>query len=167
MEVFNGAYAAVIPLWVKALINHQQPVINGDGTYSRDFTYIDNVIQANELAATTSSETIKTKLKEYFASKPNFEDETLNTEHIYEVFNVAYGQSTTLFELYNALKSNLAKHDPAIANVDVTIGSKRAGDIPHSLAAVDKAKAILGFHPEFNAQEGFKEACQWYYENLK
>ena len=86
---------------------------------------------------------------------------------ILEVFNVAYGNSTTLFQLYGALRSNLAKHDPAIANINVTIGSKRAGDIPHSLAAVDKAKAVLGYTPEYNATEGFEAACQWYYDNLR
>ena len=164
----NGAYAAVIPLWVKKLMAHESPIINGDGTYSRDFTYIDNVIQANELAAITPSETIRKNLVEFSKQR-----ETSNIEHqassfpIMEVFNVAYGKSTTLFELYDALRSNLAKHDPAIANIDVTIGSKRAGDIPHSLAAVDKAKAVLGYAPEYNATKGFEAACQWYYENLK
>ena len=164
----NGAYAAVIPLWVKKLMAHESPIINGDGTYSRDFTYIDNVIQANELAAITPSETIRKNLVEFSKQR-----ETSNIEHqassfpIMEVFNVAYGKSTTLFELYDALRSNLAKHDPAIANIDVTIGSKRAGDIPHSLAAVDKAKAVLGYAPEYNATNGFEAACQWYYQNLK
>ncbi len=87
----NGAYAAVIPLWVKKLMAHESPIINGDGNYSRDFTYIDNIIQANERAATTPSETIKSNLKEYFTSKPNLEHRNLNTEHIFDVFNVAYG----------------------------------------------------------------------------
>lgn len=150
-------------------------------SYSRDFTYIDNVIQASELAAITPSETIRKKLKEYFSSKPNLEQgtlnqpsrkaaiepETLNTEHIYEVFNVAYGGNTTLFELYDALKSNLSQFDAAIGEIEVTIGPKRAGDIPHSMASVDKIKAVLGYTPEFDAQQGFREACEWYYDNLK
>lgn len=164
----NGAYAAVIPLWVKSLLNHESPIINGDGSYSRDFTYIDNVIQANELAAITPSEQIRTRLAEYFN-----EDHATTQPHNYattpvmEVFNVAFGQSTTLFQLYDALRKNLAKHDPAIANVEVTIGSKRAGDIPHSLASVDKTKMVLEYAPKFDAIGGFNEACQWYYQNLK
>ena len=81
--------------------------------------------------------------------------------------NVAYGKSTTLFELYDALRENLAKHDPAIANIDVTIGSKRAGDIPHSLASVDKTKMVLEYKPKFSATGGFNEACEWYCQNLK
>ena len=84
-----------------------------------------------------------------------------------DVFNVAFGGNTTLFQLYDVLRSNLAKHDPAIANIDVTIGSKRAGDIPHSMATVDKAKMVLGYDLKYNALEGFEEACKWYYENLK
>jgi UDP-N-acetylglucosamine 4-epimerase len=164
----NGAYAAVIPLWVKALINHQQPVINGDGTYSRDFTYIDNVIQANELAAITPSEVILERLREYFNSTDNLQPITDNFPNIVmDVFNVAFGGNTTLFQLYNALKTNLSKHDPAIANIDVIIGSKRQGDIPHSMASVDKAKAVLSYAPKYDAKKGFEEACEWYYDNLK
>ena len=84
-----------------------------------------------------------------------------------DVFNVAYGGNTTLYQLFDALRENLAKHDPAIANIDVTVGSKRAGDIPHSVASVDKAKAVLDYKPKFNALEGFEVACEWYYDNLK
>lgn len=163
----NGAYAAVIPLWVKKLIHHESPIINGDGTYSRDFTYVENVIQANELAAITPSESIKSNLKEYFASKPDFEPETLNTEHIFDVFNVAYGDNTSLFQLFDALRENLSQFDSEIANVEVEIGPKRAGDIPHSLASVDKIKTVLGYDPQFDARQGFKKACDWYYEHLK
>jgi len=164
----NGAYAAVIPLWVKKLMAHESPIINGDGTYSRDFTYIDNVIQANELAAITPSDQIRTRLNEYFKQRDtsNFELRTSDSP-VMEVFNVAYGQATSLFELYDALRKNLAKHDPGIAKIDVTVGSKRAGDIPHSLAAVDKSKAVLGYAPEFDASQGFEAACEWYYNNLK
>ena len=158
----NGAYAAVIPLWVKSLIQHESPIINGDGSYSRDFTYVDNVVQANELAAVTPSDTIRKNLEEYYHSK-----EADDQAPIMDVFNVAYGGNTTLFQLFDALRDNLAKHDPAIANINVTIGSKRAGDIPHSLASVDKAKAVLGYNPKYDAPQGFEQACLWYYENLK
>jgi UDP-N-acetylglucosamine 4-epimerase len=160
----NGAYAAVIPLWVKKLIHQEQPVINGDGTYSRDFTYIDNVIQANELAAITPREIIIKKLKEYFK---NFEPQTSNIELVFEVFNVAFGGNTTLNQLFEALRSNLAKHDPAIAGIQPIYGPNRPGDIPHSLASVEKAKKVLGYDPQYDAYKGFEMACGWYYENLK
>ncbi len=164
----NGAYAAVIPLWVKALINHQQPVINGDGTYSRDFTYIDNVIQANELAAITPKAEIIEKLKAYYSDLQQKEGIQIDPPKVVmDVFNVAFGGNTTLFQLYDALKTNLSKHDPAIANIDVIIGSKRQGDIPHSMASVDKTKAVLSYAPKYDAKKGFEEACEWYYDNLK
>ena len=151
----NGAYAAVIPLWVSTLINHKQPHINGDGSFSRDFTYIDNVIQANMLAALTSSEDIKAKAA-YEGDKT-----------IAEVFNVAFGGNTTLNQLYDALRDNLAKFDPEIAKIDAEYGPERAGDIPHSQASIDKARSILGYDPQFDARKGFEAACEWYYQNLK
>jgi len=164
----NGAYAAVIPLWVKKLIEHESPVINGDGSYSRDFTYVDNVVHANEIAATTSKEEILKNLDIYYKELNASQGTHIETSPVVmDVFNVAYGGNTTLFQLFDALRSNLAKHDPAIAHVDVTIGSKRAGDIPHSLASVDKAKKVLGYNPQFSAPQGFEAACQWYYDNLK
>lgn len=160
----NGAYAAVIPLWVKSLIQHESPIINGDGSYSRDFTYIDNVIQANELAAITPSYEIREKLSTYFKTPLPVTD---HPSPIYEVFNVAYGQATTLFNLFDALKNKLAEFDPKIAHLEIKIGPKRQGDIPHSLASVDKIKAVLGYKAKFNAEEGFREACEWYFEYLK
>ncbi|MEN8225825.1 MAG: SDR family oxidoreductase [Bacteroidota bacterium] len=140
----DGAYAAVIPLWVKELLRHEQPIINGDGEYSRDFTYIDNVIQANELAAVVS------------ASGNNFS----------KVFNIAYGGNTTLNELFTALRDNLAKHDPEIAGIEPVHGPKRPGDIPHSMASIEKAKTTLGYDPQFDAAKGFEKACRWYFENI-
>lgn len=195
----NGAYAAVIPLWVKSLLNHEAPVINGDGTYSRDFTYIDNVIQANELAAITPSRLMRERLDKYFNGHPDSDqkaiaegartqahkhmaqDEQLtsggkimnqqpaisNQQPIMEVFNVAYGSNTTLFQLFEALRSNLTQYDSEIRNVELKIGRKREGDIPHSLASVEKIKAILNYQPRYNAEEGFKVACEWYYGHLK
>lgn len=140
----NGAYAAVIPLFVKQFINHQSPVINGDGNYSRDFTYIDNVIQMNELAMTTE-----------------------NHEAINTVYNTAFGDRTTLNDLVSYLKEFLSEYDSEIANVEIVYGPNRIGDIPHSLASIDKAKQLLNYHPKYSMREGLKEAVQWYWENLK
>ncbi len=140
----NGAYAAVIPLFVKQFINHQSPTINGDGSYSRDFTYIKNVIQANELAATAE-----------------------NKEAINTVYNVAFGERTDLNELVNYLRTFLSEFDSIIKDVPTTYGPNRAGDIPHSLASIDKAKSLLGYDPKYSIKEGLKEAVEWYWKNLK
>lgn len=140
----NGAYAAVIPKFVMQLMNHESPIINGDGNYSRDFTYIDNVIQMNELAI-----------------------ETINQEAINTVYNTAYGDRNTLNDLVAYLKEYLAAYDSKIANVEVIHGSNRVGDIPHSLASIDKAKKLLGYNPKYSMNEGLKEAVKWYWENLK
>ncbi|NHN26141.1 SDR family oxidoreductase [Flavobacterium jejuense] len=140
----NGAYAAVIPKFVKQLINLESPVINGDGNYSRDFTYIDNVIQMNELAILANNA------------------EALNT-----VYNTACGQRTTLNDLVYYLKEYLSKYNENIAKVEVKYGSNRVGDIPHSLASIEKAKKMLGYSPKYQLEEGLKESVQWYWENLK
>lgn len=139
----NGAYAAVIPLFVKKLMNHESPVINGDGEYSRDFTYIDNVIQMNLHAM-----------------------ETTNPEAVNQVYNTAYGERTTLNQLVAYLKEYLSEYDSEIANVEVLHGPNRAGDIPHSLANIDKAKKLLGYNPKFSMKQGLKEAVKWYWDNL-
>lgn len=139
----NGAYAAVIPLFVKMLMAHESPVINGDGENSRDFTYIDNVIQMNILAM-----------------------ETTNPAAINTVYNTAYGERTTLNQLVEYLKECLSEYDPAIADVEIKHGPNRAGDIPHSLANIDKAKSLLGYDPEYSLKQGLKEAVKWYWENL-
>ena len=139
----NGAYAAVIPLFVKRFMKHEAPNINGDGEYSRDFTYIDNVIQMNRLAI-----------------------ETTNPEAVNQIYNTAYGERTTLNQLVAYLKEYLSAFDPAIADIEPTHGPNRAGDIPHSLACVDKARKLLGYEPQFSMKEGLKEAVKWYWENL-
>ncbi|AWG21415.1 LPS biosynthesis protein WbpP [Flavobacterium faecale] len=139
----NGAYAAVIPKFVMQLMNHESPVINGDGSYSRDFTYIDNVIQMNELAITTT-----------------------NKEAVNTVYNTAYGDRNTLIDLIEYLKQYLAEYDPVIADVEIVFGPNRAGDIPHSLASIDKAKMLLNYNPQFSLQEGLREAVSWYRGNL-
>ena len=139
----HGAYAAVIPLFVKKLMAHESPTINGDGEYSRDFTYIDNVVQMNLLAL-----------------------ETTNSEAENQVYNTAFGERTTLNQLVANLKEFLSEFDPAIADVPVVHGPNRVGDIPHSLACIDKAKTLLGYAPQFSMRDGLKAAVKWYWENL-
>lgn len=140
----NGAYSAVIPLFVRQLINHQSPVINGDGEYSRDFTYIDNVIQMNLLAMSTTN------------------PDATNT-----VFNTAYGDRNTLNQLVSYLKEFLSVFDPEIGNIEILYGQNRIGDIPHSLASIDKAQRLLSYNPEFTLREGLRVAVEWYWNNLK
>lgn len=140
----KGAYAAVIPKFVMQLMQLQSPKVNGDGNYSRDFTYIDNVIHMNELALTTT-----------------------NPLAVNTVYNTAYGDRNTLTNLLNCLKEELSLFDDRIADVAIEYGPNRAGDIPHSLASIDKAKSLLGYDPQFSMQQGLKEAVSWYWENLK
>lgn len=139
----NGAYAAVIPLFVKQFISHQTPVINGDGNYSRDFTYIRNVVQMNLLAL-----------------------DTTNPEAVNQIYNTAYGERTTLNELVACMRELLARFDPAIAAIEPEHGPNRAGDIPHSLASIDKARRLLGYAPRYSMREGLTEAIRWYWELL-
>ena len=140
----NGAYAAVIPKFVMQLMKKESPIINGDGNYSRDFTYIDNVIQMNELAITTN-----------------------NTEALNTVYNTAFGDRTTLNDMVFYLKKYLSEFDSEIENVSIIYGPNRAGDIPHSLASIEKAKKMLNYTPKYSFQDGLKEAVGWYWENLK
>ena len=140
----SGAYAAVIPKFVTALMNHNSPVINGDGSYSRDFTYVDNIIQINQLAALVEA------------------PEAVNT-----VYNAACGERTSLNELVNTLREQLSKHDNGITSIKPIYGESREGDIPHSLANIEKAKSLLGYDPLYNFALGIEEAAQWYYDNLR
>ncbi|TDE42541.1 SDR family oxidoreductase [Flavobacterium rhamnosiphilum] len=140
----NGAYAAVIPKFVMQLMQLESPKINGDGNYSRDFTYIDNVIQMNELAMLAKNPT------------------AINT-----VYNTAYGDRNTLNNLVDYLKEFLSVYDERIAAVEVEYGPNRSGDIPHSLASIEKAKSLLGYNPKYSMQEGLKEAVEWYWNNLR
>lgn len=139
----NGAYAAVIPKFVSQLIKGESPVINGDGNFSRDFTYIDNVIQANLLSLVTN-----------------------NKKAINTVYNIAYGDRNTLNDLMGYLKNYLSEFDSNISNIDVIYGPNRAGDIPHSLASINKAKENLNYNPQFTLKEGLKEVINWYWKNL-
>lgn len=139
----NGAYAAVIPKFVMQLMQLESPLINGDGNYSRDFTYIDNVIQMNELAITTK-----------------------NPAAVNTIYNTAFGDRNTLNNLVDYLKEFLVPYNPKIANVVIEYGPNREGDIPHSLASIEKAKILLGYDPKYSLQEGLKEAIDWYWNNL-
>ncbi|CEN43382.1 Vi polysaccharide biosynthesis protein VipB/TviC [Capnocytophaga canis] len=140
----NGAYAAVIPKFVIQLMNHQSPTINGDGTYSRDFTYIDNVIQMNLLAIASE-----------------------NPDAVNQVYNTAVGDRTTIKDMAELLKKYLSEYDPKIAEIEILHGPNRQGDVPHSLASIEKAEKNLGYQPTHKFAEGLKEAVDWYWKNLK
>jgi UDP-N-acetylglucosamine 4-epimerase len=139
----DGAYAAVIPLFVKELINHKSPVINGDGTHSRDFTYIDNVIQINMLAAVTT-----------------------NPLAINQVYNVACGENNNLNQLVGYLKEFLSEFDPEISKIEPSYGPEREGDVKHSLASIGKAERLLGYKPAHLFKDGLREAVGWYWGSL-
>lgn len=139
----DGAYAAVIPKFSAALIKHQSPVINGDGSYSRDFTYIEDVIQANILALQTE-----------------------NCQAVNTVYNVAGGKETSLNELFASLQKELGKFDPEITKTQAVYGPVRQGDIPHSLADISKAGKLLRYKPEFTISQGLELTAKWYFEHL-
>jgi UDP-N-acetylglucosamine/UDP-N-acetylgalactosamine 4-epimerase len=139
----DGAYAAVIPKFMKSLMKHEVPVINGDGSVSRDFTYVDNVVQANHLAAVAGDRN------------------ALN-----QVYNVAHGERTSLNQLFSYIRGMAGEKDSKILAIEPVYGPSRAGDIPHSLASIEKAKTLLHYSPEFNVEQGLREAVKWYWENL-
>ena len=139
----DGAYAAVIPKFVKSLLEHKSPTINGDGSFSRDFTYVENVVLANQLAL--------------LAEAP---------EAVNQVYNIASGERMTLNELFSCLRDNLTALDGEIGRVNPVYGSVRAGDIPHSQACIEKARERLGYAPVFDVRSGLREATKWYFENL-
>jgi UDP-N-acetylglucosamine/UDP-N-acetylgalactosamine 4-epimerase len=139
----DGAYAAVIPKFVKMLMKHEAPLINGDGSVSRDFTYIDNVVQANHLAALVS-----------------------NKEAVNQIYNVAHGERTTLNELYSFIRELAGRFDKDILAIEPVYGPARAGDIPHSLASIEKAKKMIGYSPVLNVAQGLEESVKWFRNNL-
>jgi UDP-N-acetylglucosamine 4-epimerase len=139
----NGAYAAVIPLWVASLIRNLPVYVNGDGETSRDFCYIDNVIQANILSATTE-----------------------NPEAVNQVYNVAVGDRTTLNDLFEAIRVNLAPRFKHLEDFKPTYRDFRAGDVRHSQADVSKARTLLGYAPTHRMTEGLAEAMDWYVNDL-
>ena len=140
----NGAYAAVIPKIIMHFMHYESPIINGDGEHSRDFTYIDNVIQMNLLAISSD-----------------------NKEALNQVYNVAFGERTTVNNLVSTLQDKLSKFDSEIAKIEIKYGPNRQGDVPHSLASIDKAKKLLGYYPKFSLEDGLKQAVDWYWKNLK
>jgi len=140
----DGAYAAVIPKWVAAMIKDEEIFINGDGETSRDFCYIDNAVQANLLAAT--------------AEHPDATD---------QVYNVAVGDRTTLNELYEGIRSRLAGEFPHLKKCSATFRDFRPGDVRHSLADISKAKELLGYKPTHRISQGLDEAMDWYVDDLK
>ncbi|MDB4152304.1 SDR family oxidoreductase [Flavobacteriaceae bacterium] len=140
----TGAYAAVIPKFVSQFLKGESPQINGNGSFSRDFTYIDNVIQMNHLAI-----------------------ETKNARAINQVYNTAVGDRITILEMTKLIRQGLSKFDPSLAKIDIKFGPDRNGDIPHSQASIKKAKNLLNYNPSHNFEKGLKESLTWYYNNLK
>jgi UDP-N-acetylglucosamine 4-epimerase len=139
----DGAYAAVIPKFVKLLMKHEAPHINGDGSFSRDFTYVDNVVQANHLAALVTDRSA-----------------------INQVYNVAHGERTSLNQLYRIIREFAAGYDSEILKIEPVYGPARAGDIPHSQASIEKARSLLGYSPSLNVIEGLEKAVEWFWKNL-
>lgn len=139
----NGAYAAVIPKFINSLMKLESPTINGDGTNSRDFTFIDNIIQINLLSLLAGKNAVN------------------------KVYNAAYGDRNTLNDLMAILKQELSNYNPKIKEVAVLFGENRLGDIPHSHASINKAKELLNYNPQFSLREGLQKSIKWYWENLK
>ena len=139
----DGPYAAAIPRFIDAFINGRSPVVFGDGNQTRDFTYIDNVIRANNLAAVTD-----------------------NKEALGEVFNVACGQSISVNSVLDILKKYLADYVPSVSDIAAQYDPPRIGDVRASLASIDKAEALLGYKPALDFEMGIKEAIDWYYKSL-
>ncbi|MEN8777111.1 MAG: SDR family oxidoreductase [Polaribacter sp.] len=138
----NGAYAAVIPKFISQFINLESPVINGDGSYSRDFTFIENIVQINLLSLVAGKNAVN------------------------KVYNAAFGNRNTLNDLVIYLKDNLSVLNPEIGKVSIIYGDTRVGDIPHSHADISKAKKYLNYKPEFSLQKGLEKSIKWYWENL-
>lgn len=138
----EGAYAAVIPKFIQSLLKQEAPVINGDGSFSRDFTYIDNVVNINLQALFTSEQAA-----------------------INQIYNVACGEATTLNQLYDYLRTALGVDYPAVLEIEPIYKEVRSGDIPHSLASIDKAKSLLSYDPKINIQEGITRTVAWYSKN--
>jgi UDP-N-acetylglucosamine 4-epimerase len=139
----NGAYASVIPAWIGALLRGQVPYINGDGTAARDFCHVDNVVQANLLAATT--------------------DEPLA---LGQAYNIALGDQTSLSDLYNLIRREVARRVPEVAGVKAVYREPRKGDILFSRADTSKAQRLLGFRPSIRIMEGLQKTVDWYADNF-
>lgn len=140
----NSAYAAVIPLFIKKLLKHEQPIINGDGSNSRDFTYIDNIIHINMLAL-----------------------ETLSPKAFNQIYNGAGGENTSVLELEQLITKNLSVYDNCIDCIVPIFGPNRIGDVKHSKASISKARELLGYTPVCTFEDGLKKTIYWYLTNLK
>ena len=140
----NSAYAAVIPLFIKKLLKHEQPIINGDGSNSRDFTYIDNIIHINMLAL-----------------------ETLSPKAFNQIYNGAGGENTSVLELEQLITKNLSAYDNCIDCIVPIFGPNRIGDVKHSKASISKARELLGYTPVCTFEDGLKKTIYWYLTNLK
>lgn len=138
----NGAYAAVIPKFIGQYLNGESPVINGDGAYSRDFTYIDNVIQMNYLAMMTQ-----------------------NKKALNQVYNTAVGDRITILEIAEAIRIGLSQFKKEIIDIPILHGPVRKGDVEHSQASIEKAKRYLKYKPTHDFQKGINESLKWYIKN--
>ena len=135
----EGAYAAVIPRFIKAVMSNESPLINGDGTHSRDFTYVENAVQANILAGSTT-----------------------NPAAMNQIFNVAYGEATTLIQLVDYIITFLLPYLPESKSISIKFGPERPGDVKHSLANIEKGREILKYQPQYSVEEGLKKTVEWY-----
>lgn len=140
----NSTYAAVIPLFIKKILKHEQPIINGDGSNSRDFTYIDNIIHINMLAL-----------------------ETLSPKAFNQIYNGAGGENTSVLELEQLITKNLSAYDNCIDCIVPIFGPNRIGDVKHSKASISKARELLGYTPVCTFEDGLKKTIYWYLTNLK
>lgn len=140
----KSTYAAVIPKFIGQFLKGESPVINGDGSYSRDFTYIENVLQMNYLAITTN-----------------------NSNAINQVYNTAVGDRTTILKVAEEIRNGLSIYKKEIRKIPILFGPNRQGDIPHSLASIEKAKKLLGYKPLYSFKEGLEASLEWYVNNLK
>ncbi|MEG2075836.1 MAG: SDR family oxidoreductase [Victivallaceae bacterium] len=140
----TSSYSAVIPKFVSAMLKHQAPIINGDGSNSRDFTYVKNVVEANMLALTAT-----------------------NPAAVDKVYNVGCGSRTTLNELYKILQDILGCSDPEAGRLEPQYGPNRPGDVPHSLASIELARELLGYNPQYNVRQGLELATDWYIKQFE
>ena len=139
----DGAYASVIPAWIGALVRNQTAYINGDGTISRDFCHVDNVVQGNLLSAMTE-----------------------NPAAVNQAYNIAHGEQTTLTELFELIRMLLIPRMPHLRTVRAVHRAPRRGDLPRSLASIDKAEKLLGYAPTFKIRDGLEQTIDWYVNNL-
>ncbi len=138
----EGNYVAVIPKFIVSLIKHKSPTINGDGSITRDFTYIDNVVQANHLAAVTT-----------------------NTKALNNIYNIACGNNITILKLFETIKMILSGYDNNIVSIRPVFGPERKGDVQHSLASIEKSKKLLGYNADIDVVQGLRKTIDWFWNN--